>query len=271
MSDKYLTRRHRKYTRISPGAVYETTVQTLIENNISSLFPEYFGKIFEPYFRTPAGDVKPDLVLIRHDYKGWMLVEVEVEGHSPSAHILPQLAKLTFAMSNDEVLGHFVDHFSDSHNAKDMERALSTKPEVVLVIHGSSDGFQLELKKLGVVSLDVEIHSFPPNEYILEVFDRAENFIDTGLICARSSNIATQYVWVLPTIEGLPYDQLNQNIEVRVNEESSIWRIEQKKNNYLLRQPSDIQSLNGVARVSVLRHRSFLSLKFLPIPMEENK
>ena len=127
MSDKYLTRRHRKYARITPGAVYETTVQTLIENNLSSLFPEYFGKLFEPYFRTPAGDVKPDLVLIRHDYKGWMLVEVEIEGHSPSAHILPQLAKLTFASSNSEVLSHFVDHFSDSHNVKDLEIALSNK------------------------------------------------------------------------------------------------------------------------------------------------
>ncbi len=265
MSDKYLTRRHRKYARISPGAVYETTVQTLVENNISSLFPEYFGKIFEPYFKTPAGDVKPDLVLIRHDYKGWMLVEVEVEGHSPSAHILPQLAKLTFASSNEEVLGHFVDHFSDSHNVKNIELALSGKPEVTLVIHGSSDGFQTELNKLGVTSLDIEVHSFPPNEYILEVFDRAENFIDTGLICTRSSSIATQYVWVLPNIYGLPYEQLNQNIEVRVDNTSSIWRIEQKKSNYLLRQPSDIQSLNGVTRVSVYRHRSFLSLKFVPI------
>ena len=265
MSDKYLTRRHRKYARVTPGAVYETTVQTLIENNISSLFPEYFGKIFEPYFRTPAGDVKPDLVLIRHDYKGWMLVEVEVEGHSPSAHILPQLAKLTFASSNDEVLGHFVDHFSDSHNVKDLELALINEPEVTLVIHGSSDSFQTELSKLGVTSLDVEIHSFPPDEYILEVFDRAENFIETGLICVRSSSIATQYVWVLPNIDGLLYEQLGQNIEIKVADTSSIWRIEHKKNNYLLRQPSDIQSLNGITKVAVLRHRSFLSLKFVPI------
>jgi len=268
MSDKYLTRRHRKYARITPGAVYETTVQTLIENNLSSLFPEYFGKLFEPYFRTPAGDVKPDLVLIRHDYKGWMLVEVEIEGHSPSAHILPQLAKLTFASSNSEVLNHFVDHFSDSHNVKDLEIALSNKPEVTLVIHGTSNGFQAELDQLGVTSFDIEIHSFPPDEYILEVFDRAENFIDTGLICSRSTNIATQYVWVLPNIDGLPYVQLNQNIEVKVAETSSIWRIEHKKNNYLLRQPSDIQSLNGVTKVAVYRHRSFLSLKFVPIKTE---
>lgn len=268
MTDKYLTRRHRKYVRISPGAVYETTVQTLVENNISSLFPEYFGKIFEPYFKTPAGDVKPDLVLIRHDYKGWMLVEVEVEGHSPSAHILPQLAKLTFASSNDEVLDHFVDNFSDSHNVNDLENALSHDPEVTLVIHGSSESFQIELYKLGVTSLDIEIHSFPPDEYILEVFDRAENFIDTGLICTRSSSIATQYVWVLPNIEGLPYANLNQNIEIRVGDSSSIWRIEHKKNNYLLRQPSDIQSLNGITKVAVLRHRSFMSLKFIPITME---
>ena len=178
------------------------------------------------------------------------------------------MAKLTFASSNEEVLTHFIDHFSDSHNAKDLEIALSNEPEVTLVIHGSSESFQTELNQLGVTSLDIEIHSFPPDEYILEVFDRAENFIETGLICTRSSSIATQYVWVLPNIEGLPYAQMNQNIEIRVADTSSIWRIEHKKNNYLLRQPSDIQSLNGVTKVAVLRHRSFMSLKFVPILTE---
>lgn len=265
MSDKYLTRSHRRYMKITPGSVYETTVQSLIERNLSSLFPEYFGKSFEPYFRTAAGDVKPDLVLIRHDYKGWLLVEVEVEGHSAQAHILPQLAKLTFATSNELVLEHFVNHFGNDHNLLNIEKALSQKPEVVLVIHGSSSEFQDGLKELGVSSLDLEIHAYPPDEYILEVVDHEENYVDTGVICSRSSNMATQFIWILPKVQGIEPNSIEGKIQVRIGNSASIWGIKATKSDYLLRQPPDIQSLSGVNKVAVHRHRNFDSLRFVPL------
>lgn len=265
MSDKYLTRSHRRYMRVTPGSVYETTVQSLVERNLSSLFPEYFGKLFEPYFRTAAGDVKPDLVLIRHDYKGWLLVEVEVEGHSPQAHILPQLAKLTYATANELVLEFFIDNFGNEHNLSNIEIALQQKPEVVLVIHGSSSSFQSGLKELGVSSLDLEIHAYPPDEYILEVVDHEENYVDTGLTCSRSLNLATQYIWILSKVPGIEPNQIGGKIQVRIGNSASFWGIKATKSDYLLRQPPDIQSLSGVSKVAVYRHRNFDSLKFVPI------
>ena len=265
MSDKFLTRSHRRYTKIAPGTIYETNVQTIIERNMPSLFPEYFGKIYEPYYRTAAGDVKPDLVLLRHDYKGWMLVEVEVEGHSAQAHILPQLSKLTHVTSNEATREFFIKNFSDSHSSENIDQALKYRPEVVLVIHGSSENFQEGLKKLGVAALDVEIHSFPPDEYILHVLDREENFVDTGIICTRSSNYATRFIWSLPKNDRLDLSNLDEKIEVSVFSSTSIWGIRPTKSDYLLRQPPDIQSLHGVSKVKVYRHRNFNSLKFVPV------
>ena len=265
MSDKFLTRSHRRYTKIAPGAIYETNVQTIIERNMASLFPEYFGKIYEPYYRTAAGDVKPDLVMLRHDYKGWMLVEVEVEGHSAQAHILPQLSKLTHVTSNEATLNFFIENYCDSHSVDDINRALKYRPEVVLVIHGSSEGFQDGLKELGVSSLDIEIHSFPPDEYILSVLDREENYLDTGVTCSRSSNYATRFIWSLPKIDRLDLANLDGKIEVSILSSSAIWGIRPTKSDYLLRQPPDIQSLQGVSKVAVYRHRNFNSLKFVPI------
>jgi hypothetical protein len=240
-------------------------VQVLVERNLSSLFPEYFGNTYEPYFRTPAGDVKPDLVLIRRDFKGWLLLEVEVEGHSPSAHILPQLTKLKFATSNQSLLEYFVGKFGEEHDPHLIEQALSFKPEVVLAMHGSSSSFQEKLKELGVTSLDLEIHTFPPDEYILEVIDYEENFVDTGLICFRSTNAATRFIWILPAISGLTASNGEGKIEINVDGSSSVWGIMSTKTDYLLRQPPDIQSLSGINKVSVYRHRNFDSLKFVPI------
>lgn len=265
MSDKFLTRSHRRYTRIAPGSIYEVNVQTIIERNMSSLFPEYFGKIYEPYYRTAAGDVKPDLVLIRYDYKGWALVEVEIEGHSAQAHILPQLSKLTHVISNEATRDFFIENFPDSHSPEDIELALRQKPEVILVIHGSSESFQTGLKTLGVSSFDVEIHTFPPDDYILNVLDREENYFYTGLTCSRSSNYATRFIWSLPKIEQLDLAKMDGKIEINILSSTAIWGIRPTKSDYLLRQPSDIQFLQGVTKMAVYRHRNFNSLKFVPI------
>jgi len=265
MSNKFLTQFHRRYRKVTPGALYESNVQVLIERNISAIFPDYFGKIMDPYFRTAGGDVQPDLVLIRRDYKGWMLVEVEVEGHSAQAHILPQLSKLARARSNDSVLKLIIESFSNDHKVEELESAISYKPEVTLIMHGTSEDFQNKLNELAVYSLDIEIHSYPPGEYVLEVLDRQENYIDTGQICRRSMNLATQYIWSLPKIEHLQLTTTGNQVEVCIGTEISFWYIKTNRTDYLLRQPTGIKSLNGVSDVYVYRHRNFGSLKFIPL------
>lgn len=265
MSDKFLTRAFRRYSRIAPGAIYESQVQVLVERNLPALFPDYFGKIMEPYFRTAAGDVQPDIVLIRRDFCGWMLVEVEIEGHSAQAHILPQLSKLVRVNFNDSLVKMLIEEYSDEHDISKLMKAISFKPEVTLIIHGESSKFQDELQELGVYSLDIGIHSFPPDDYVLEVLDREQNYLDTGQVCKRSLNAATQYVWSLPKIDHFPL-KINENlIEVKVGTEISLWGVKENRSDYLLRQPSGIQSLEGVNEVQVQRHRNFGSLRFIPV------
>jgi hypothetical protein len=265
MSSRFLTRIFRRYVKITPGSLYESNVQVLIERNLSALFPEYFGKLMDPYFRTAGGDVQPDLVLVRRDYKGWMLVEVEVEGHSAQGHILPQLSKLVRVTANEEVSKRLIDSFGNDHSLENLELAILYRPEVTLVMHGSSEHFQGKLNELGVYSLDVEIHSYPPDEYVLEVLDRDENYLDTGHICRRSSNLATQFVWSLPKFEHLNLTTMDSKVEVCVDSEMSLWEIKVNRTDYLLRQPTGLQSLNGVNEVYVYRHRNFGSLKFIPL------
>ena len=265
MSDKFLTRAFRRYSQIVPGALYESHVQILVERNISALFPDYFGRMMDPYFRTAGGDVQPDLVLIRRDYKGWMLIEVEIEGHSPQAHILPQLSKMIRARAGESVSKLILEAFEDEHPRGDLEFAVSHRPEVTLVIHGSSKKFEDRLSELGVYALDIQIYSYPPDDYVLEVIDREENYIETGQKCRRSLNLATRYVWSLPKIDNLDLGAESGKIEVRVGAESSFWDIKINRSDYLLRQPTGIQSLDGIDEVFVLRHRNICSLKFVPV------
>jgi hypothetical protein len=67
MARNFIARGHNRYTEIKPGTVYESMVTNIVEKNLGSLFPLYFGKKLEPYFRTAAGDVKPDLIIILGD------------------------------------------------------------------------------------------------------------------------------------------------------------------------------------------------------------
>jgi len=66
--------------------VYEGFVEAIVLRFSAALFPGYHALPCKPYFDTPHGGVYPDLVLIREDFTGRGLVEVEVQNHSANGH-----------------------------------------------------------------------------------------------------------------------------------------------------------------------------------------
>lgn len=166
----FASREGKAFDLITPGAMYESSIQNLVHRNAKSLFPEHLAIKIDPYFETAAGDVQPDIVLIRIDGTGWGLVEVEVEGHSWTSHILPQLSKLKRATSTNmrrNDLKKIETKFLPEIDQKLLTSALEMKPDVYLAIHGSSISSRDRLSELEVHTHDLTIYSSPPNDYIL--------------------------------------------------------------------------------------------------------
>ena len=253
MGEEFLTREQNRYSMISPGTVYESQVAALIERNISSIFTEYFGKGDDPYLRTAAGDVQPDLVLLKNDFTGWALVEVEDDTHPFRRHVLPQISKMTYASADEKLILRINERIAPGVEREKIEEALSRKPKVFLIVHGSSEKFNAEISELGVEAIDIDIHesTSQPNEYVLMVRDRTSKLIDLECLAQRSNNPITKFCWTINSslLQELFKDK--SRVQVDLYEKRAIWGVSSVPGGLIIRQPSDMSHVDStfIARV----------------------
>lgn len=257
MSRRYFARDGQRYVQVSPGAYYEHQIQKLVEQNLSALFPEYRGVLLDPLFETPVGNVQPDLVLVRNDGRGWAVVEVELEGHSFSSHVLPQLGKLKEAESSPKLAAELIRRLPHVPAAT-IRTALSHRPAVFLVIHGSSRYSEARLTKLGVEVRDVDVLKAPdkPDDYILIVTDPTVRRRELLVIAERDTNPMTRSTWKVAATEIAGLATADNKIEVEVLATRAFWSVTVVQDGVLLRQPSGLSDplsdVDSMVRARVL-------------------
>ncbi len=239
MASRYLAREYRRYEYVSPGALYEGSVQALVERHIPSLWPGFWGVRLEPLFETSGGDVQPDLVLVNKQHGSWALVEVELEGHSVKSHVLPQLSKLCRARGDERLAQQLIDSGLSQMSLEQVSEIVVKRPKVFLVTHGSTVAYSEKLLDLGVEALDIDIHTHPPNDYLLEVRDRTTRFIALDCIARRNTRSLTPYLW---TVVGAMPDSVLAKSRVRVEVDSvaATWSLRAASDGIILRQPTDL-------------------------------
>ncbi len=251
MVSRYLAREHRRYEYISPGALYETSVQALVERHIPSLWPGYWGVRLEPLFETSGGDVQPDLVLVNRRHGSWAVVEVELEGHSVKSHVLPQLSKLCRARGDERLAQQLIERGLSQMSLERLSEIVVQRPNVFLVTHGSTLAYSAKLADLGVEALDIDIHAHPPNDYVLEVRDRTSRFVALECVARRSVRSLTPYLWTV--VGELPASVLaRSHVRVEVDSLAANWTLRVASDGIILRQPTDLPLGQQVVQGRVL-------------------
>lgn len=74
--------------------MYESEYEQSILRYSVDLFPGYVCVPFKATVQSDIGNVQADLVLVDRDYRGWTIVEVELEHHPLMGHVEPQMRKL---------------------------------------------------------------------------------------------------------------------------------------------------------------------------------
>lgn len=237
----YVARGSKRFLQIAPGSVYESQIQAIVERNIQSIFPEYIGHRFEPYFRTSAGDVRPDLVLVRRDASGWALIEVEADTHPWSSHILPQVTKLRYARGDERIVAEFSHRHPNYLSADELTDAISRKPLVFLIVHGSSSEYRNQLNELGVQRIDIDVTYCHPNDYALVVRDQSTSFREIPGSVQRSSDSLTRGIWILKADKTLLPTPIGGRMVVEVDGATALWHVSATSDGYLLRQPGGLE------------------------------
>lgn len=75
----------------------EKEFEQILKRNLGTILNEKSSKVLNFSLSLYSGygsNVKPDLILIKKDYSGFIVIEVETEFHSLRGHVLPQIKKL---------------------------------------------------------------------------------------------------------------------------------------------------------------------------------
>jgi hypothetical protein len=255
MTDNYILRRGERYRRIAPGDWYESQIQALTLDNSIALFPAYECVRLEPYFRTPAGDVQPDLVLVRRDLSGWGLVEVELDTHSFTSHVLPQVSKLARARGDSYLAAALQERIAVLREAsrESIETLLSREPKVYLVTHASSLRARDRLNQLGVHQLDVEIlrNLDAPNDALLLVEDHTVDLRELPERAVRSTSPLTRRAWTLHLADPDTLPWVSSHVSVASEGTETIWRATRTSDGLILMEPASAAGLEAKVRMRV--------------------
>jgi hypothetical protein len=105
---------------------------------------------FNVRVNSEEGAVHPDLALIDVEYRGWTVVEVELEHHSLTVHVEPQMRRLV----NGEYTSGHADFLIGQNEDLDRERMArlvrTCEPEFLVVVPEDDANWRPTLSNLGV-------------------------------------------------------------------------------------------------------------------------
>lgn len=135
---------------LSSRSVLESEYENSIRRYAPNLFPGYHCCRFNSRVMSEEGTAQADLALIDTEYRGWAVVEVELEHHSLESHVEPQIRRL---VNGDYNLGH-ADYLLSHNPELDRERlrrlVRTSEPEFLVIVPEENFVWRSTLSNLGV-------------------------------------------------------------------------------------------------------------------------
>lgn len=211
------------YEPISSHSILEQDYEKSIQRYAPDLFPGYICLRFNPLVESDYGNVKADMVLIDWDYRGWVIVEAELEHHSLSQHVEPQMRKLVNGRYQEAHA--FAIHEQD--RSLDLNRLITlvrnVDPEFLVIVPVEDPEWRTTLANLGVKIAVVEIYVNRQGQRIVAFAgdrpqERPAEFV-TGL--SRHS-VITPRAFRLLSPSALP---LESNVSLMFGGSLTTWRL----------------------------------------------
>jgi len=135
---------------LSSRSVLESEYENSVRRYAPNLFPGYLCCRFNARVTSEEGVAQADLALIDTEYRGWAVVEVELEHHPLESHVEPQLRRL---VNGEYTLDH-AEYLFNQNPGLDRERLRrlikTCEPEFLVLVPEESTEWRSTLSNLGV-------------------------------------------------------------------------------------------------------------------------
>jgi hypothetical protein len=240
------------YEELSPTALYETEFENIVAEKAKNIFPEYYIAPFKTKVFTDDDVVMPDLAFIDKDYRGWWVVEVEMNYHSFENHVLPQVAKLSQGYyGKDQADYLYQKNSKDLNKNKLIEMMKGSPPKVLVILNKPMPDWVKILSKFNAKLCVIEVFRSVRNRYVFRINGEYPVFSKELLSDCFFDPLLPRLL-VVQSPASLPVS-LNKKFNITYKEGISEWeRIESVDKVWLF--PTGLNPLPKYKKFSILRH-----------------
>ena len=239
----------------------ESDVEKSVLKHAASIFPHHF--VF-PFKKSVASErassaKRPDLALIRRDFKAWTVVEVEIEGHAIT-HVVEQTRVFAQGNYNAEEMAEYARKQLKRHCRKATSltrlRGLFSNyaPSVLVITDGPTADWQHHLTKEGVDLCVFEVYKSVRGHHVYRTSGQYPEVVADEAHCRAHEAIAN----VLEVVGQFKFEKLPKGkpIEVAYDEILTRWTLFEEAGRQYLRFVGKSNPLAPNASYSLFRDKS---------------
>jgi len=145
------------YEPISSRSILESEYEQSIFRYSDLLFPGYECLKFTAIVESSFGGSQADMVLVDREYRGWTIVEAELEHHSLTRHVEPQMRRLVNGVYNDRHASAIAEASQKIEPDRMRNLVRNTDPEFLVIVPTETLEWRTTLSNLGVKLATVEV------------------------------------------------------------------------------------------------------------------
>lgn len=137
------------YDEIDPVSFYEKHFETTFLSKIHEVYPDFIGLPFSLEITNSDGEKsKPDLAMIRSDYKEWYIIEAEMGRHSWTGHVEKQVRVFNTGFYDKRRISNYIKSKKTNLDLKKLEDMVDNfQPKVMVIVNERKPDWEIEIKK----------------------------------------------------------------------------------------------------------------------------
>jgi hypothetical protein len=184
------------YDRINTNALYEDEFERLLIANAQHFIPSFKVCSFKVIVESDAGTAKADLAFIEHNYRQWVVVEVELGHHPFGGHVLPQARRLRSGVYTEKHAEYLKkkDPSLDASRLYDMVKG--EQPRVLVLANEITPQWEHELNRIDVSVYTFAIFKSDKEHYVFETDLAISSLPEEILTLCRRDKIIQSWLLV---------------------------------------------------------------------------
>lgn len=161
--------RNEWFYELSPSALSESEFESLLLQNGEIIRPNTRVVPFKKTVYAGEASARADLAMIAHDYRSWVVVEVEMTGHNLYGHVMPQVRTLREGHYGQDHAAYLASRDSGLDSAKLSDMLRGSAPEVLVIVNKFDHEWFRELHRYGAHLMVFEIFRSQTNRHIFAI------------------------------------------------------------------------------------------------------